>query len=257
MKNARLLPLLIAAALAAACNKDDSAAPAAGTEAAAPAAAAVAIPPVPAANDVAAWKEYMTANVKKHMDRRYRRPYMYFIPAAGDDEAQRQYDAQLESVQNAVGRGVQAGSMLAFGGPDPGRTAQVIVDAFALASPKSMKGVRVVYIGTADQRDRAAAAVAPSEAEFIYEEMANLPPAGIDAPATAPGGATPLDQPASLPGQAPATDPTAVDPNAPTTGTPPAGTTPEGGAPATDPAAPTDASTEQPPETGTEEPNGG
>ena len=260
MKNAlRLLPLLIAAALATtACKKDDAAAPAAGTTADAPAAAAsVAIPPVPAATDVEGWKAYLTANVKKHMDRRYRRPYMYFIPAAGDDEAQRQYDAQLESVQNAVGRGIQAGSMLAFGGPDPGRTAQVIVDSFALAGPKSLKGVRVVYIGTADQRDRAAAAVAPSEAEFIYEEMANLPPAGMDAPASAPGQATPLDQPASMPGQAPTTDPTAVDPNAPTTGTPPAGTTPEGGAPATDPAAPTDASTEQPPETGTEEPNGG
>lgn len=232
MKNTlRLVPLVLAAAISVGCNKTEPAKPAETAAAAAPAPAA--IPPVPAASDMEGWKTYLKAVVSKHVDRRYRRPFMYFIPAAGDDEAQRQYDAQLENVQNAVGRGIQSGAMLAFGGPDPGRTAQVIVDAFQLASPKSLKGVRVVYIGTKDQEERVRAATAASEAELIFEEMANLPPADVNAPASIPGQGTPVDQPASLPGEAPAapaTDPAAAaptDPAAPAA----SGENPEGGEP--------------------------
>lgn len=158
------LLLMLSLVAVAGCKKEDKAKPA--EQAAAP----VAVVAKPATSDPQEWKAYLTSIVKKHMDRRYKRPYMYFIPPAGGDEEQRQYDAQLENVQNAVGRGILAGSMLAFGGPDSGRTAQVIIDSFALAGPKSLKGVRVVFMGDAVDDVRVREAVAPSEAEYIFEE---------------------------------------------------------------------------------------
>src|SRR5687768_16865637 len=130
-KTMRVTMLLAAVCALGACKKDEGAAPA--DTAAAP--AAVETVAVPTTTDQAAWKPYLTALVKKHMDKRFRRPYMYFIPAAGGDEETRQYDAQLESAQAAVARGILAGTMLAFGGPDPGRTAQAMIDSFKFAGP--------------------------------------------------------------------------------------------------------------------------
>lgn len=159
-----LLSVALAVLAVAGCNKEDKG----KTEA--PAAVAEVVVSKPATADPQEWKAYLTSIVKKHMDKRYKRPYMYYIPPAGGAEEQRQYDAQLENVQNAVGRGILAGSMLAFGGPDSGRTAQVIIDSFALAGPKSLKGVRVVFMGDAIDDEKVKAAIAPSEAEYIFEE---------------------------------------------------------------------------------------
>ncbi len=127
--------------------------------------------PAPKDNDPAAWKEYFRQELKPHINARYRRPYSYFIPAPIDEGTQQQFDLQLENVQNAVGRGIQAGSMLAFAGPDSAKVGDVIVEAFKLAGAKSLKGVRVVVIATPDQKERVQAAIAPSEAEFIFVDM--------------------------------------------------------------------------------------
>ena len=159
-----LLSVALAVLAVAGCKKEEK------DKSAAPAAVAEVVVTKPATADPQLWKAYLTSIVKKHMDKRYKRPYMYYIPPAGGDEEQRQYDAQLENVQNAVGRGILAGSMLAFGGPDSGRTAQVIIDSFALAGPKSLKGVRVVFMGDAIDNEKVTAAVAPSEADYIFEE---------------------------------------------------------------------------------------
>src|SRR5688572_4984848 len=207
MKKTTLTVLALAATLAlGACKQEDKAAE---TAAAAPApVAAVPVPTTP--NDTKAWQAYLKPLVVKHMDKRYKRPYTYFVPAAGGDEEQRQYDAQLESAQAAVARGILAGTMLAFGGPDPGRTAQVMIDSFKLAGPGSLKNVRVVFIGTADQDVRVREAITPTGAEYVFEDMGTLPTYTVP------------DQAASMPGQAPAEE-------APAEGeTPTEGETPQG-----------------------------
>jgi hypothetical protein len=164
--NAVALTAVLASALTlGACSKGD----APKTEAAAEAPKVVL--PAPKDNDPAAWKEYFRQELKPHINARYRRPYSYFIPAPIDEGTQQQFDLQLENVQNAIGRGVQAGSMLAFAGPDSAKVGDVIVESFKLAGPKSLKGVRVVVIATADQQERIQAAIAPSEADFIFVDM--------------------------------------------------------------------------------------
>jgi hypothetical protein len=201
-KTIRVTMLLAAICALAACKKDETPAP----DAAAP--AAVETVAVPTTIDQSAWKPYLTSLVKKHMDKRYRRPYMYFIPAAGGDEEQRQYDAQLESAQAAVARGILAGTMLAFGGPDPGRTGQAMIDSFKFAGPGSLKGVRVLYVGTADQDTRVRESITPTGAEYVFEDMGVLPAYTVpDQAASIPGSQqTPDDGTAPADGAAPATD---------------------------------------------------
>ncbi len=161
-----ILLAAVFALAATACKKEEAAAPA---QTAAPAVVLSA----PAGNDLEAWKAYMRQELTPYIDRRYRRPYVYFVPmvdeAAPDKEEQlRQFNAQLENAQNTIGRGIQAGSMIAFGGPASEGVRDVIVESFKLAGPKSLKGVRVVVIATPDVKDAVQAAVAPSEADFVW-----------------------------------------------------------------------------------------
>ncbi len=164
--------IVVAAALAVAlgaCQKSDD-------PAAAPTAAPAVVLATPADGNPEAWKAFLGQQLQPYIDRRFRRPFVYFIPdvdPASPDatEQQRQYDSQLEAVENTIGRGVQAGSMLAFGGPNSAKVGDVIVSAFAYAGPKSLKGVRVVVIARPEERARIEAAVLPAEPEFIWVDM--------------------------------------------------------------------------------------
>jgi hypothetical protein len=159
-----LIPASMALALVllGGCKKEEAAP--------AQAEAAAVVVPMPTDNNTDAWRAYFRQELRPHMDKRYRRPFTYFVPMGEDEESLRQYNAQLENAQNAIGRGVQAGSMLAFGGPQSSRTADLVLESFKLAGPKSMKGVRIVVFGNAADRERVTAAIAPSEADFIYIE---------------------------------------------------------------------------------------
>jgi hypothetical protein len=169
MSSFRLLAVAFAAMLSlSACQQK----PAAPTEAAKPVVKLEDLR-APTDNNTDGWKKYiedvMTAgNV---VDQRFRRPYVYFVPVGDDDESKRGYQAQLEAAQNAIGRGVQAGSLLCFAGPNPTHTGDLMAEAFKFAGPKSLKGVRVVYIGDTANSDRIKAVAAPSEAEFMFIEM--------------------------------------------------------------------------------------
>jgi hypothetical protein len=165
--------LVLAAGLAfglAACQQAEEAKPA--EQAAAP----KVVLTTPTDGNPEAWKAFLAQELQPHIDRRYRRPFVYFIPdvvAGAPDEAdqQRQFDAQLENVENTIGRGVQAGSMLAFGGPNSAKVADIIVESFKLAGPKSLKGVRVVVVARPEERARIEAAVLPTEPDFVWIDI--------------------------------------------------------------------------------------
>ena len=165
--------LVLAAGLAfglAACQKAEEAKPA--EQAAAP----KVVLPAPSDGNPEAWKAYLTQELQPHIDRRYRRPFVYFIPDVVADapdaaEQQQRFEDQLANVENTIGRGVQAGSMLAFGGPNSAKVGDVIVEAFKLAGPKSLKGVRVVVVARPEERARIEAAVLPTEPDFVWIDI--------------------------------------------------------------------------------------
>ena len=161
-----LLVALLATLALVACKKEEQAKPAPT-----PAAAPVVTLTVPTNDDRDAWKAYLSQVVKANMEgRKYRRPFVYWIPGGDDEESQRQYQDQLDNVSNAVGRGIQAGSMIAFGSSNSAKMADLVTESFKFAAPKSLKGVRVVFIGATADEQRVREVVAPTEADFVFVE---------------------------------------------------------------------------------------
>lgn len=146
-------------------DKQKAAEAAAAAEAAKPVAA-----PAANAGDVA-WKPYLVKVVQQNMKGvKTDRPFMYFVPAGDSDDIKDKRQRQLDSVSDAVARGVLPGNMMAFGGPDSTTTADFIVAAFKDAQPGSFKDVVVLFIGAAADQDRVKQAVSPSGADFRFVE---------------------------------------------------------------------------------------
>lgn len=156
-----VLILLVCVMAVSACKKEDAAKPVAAP-------VVLTVPTDPA--DLDGWKKYLGGTVKANMEGIRQRPYMYFVPQVSDEETQRQYDAQLTNIQDTLARGVLPGNMIAFGSPDSAKLADLVIEAFKLASPGSLKNVRVLYIGATADEQRVRDAVTPSDGEFVFVE---------------------------------------------------------------------------------------
>lgn len=125
----------------------------------------------PAGHDEKAWRQYLMAVVKQNMQGIRTSPYMYYLPSAQDPEFEAKYLRQLDNVEGVIARTVLPGTMLAFGSPESGRMADMVVSSFGeWAEPNAFQGVRVLFIGASEDRQRVEEAVTPSGAEFVFVE---------------------------------------------------------------------------------------
>ena len=145
----------------AACKKEEAPAP---TAEAAPALV------VPATDDNAGWKQYLQAVVGENLGNVTNSPFLYYLPPESDADFQGSYDRQLESVTNALTRGVQPGNMLAFGSSASAKMTDLIEASFKGVQADSMKGVRVLFIGTPADNERVEAVVKPTGADYVFVE---------------------------------------------------------------------------------------
>ena len=123
-------------------------------------------------SDKTAWKQYLVSVVTANMQGiKTNHPYMYFVPGGEDDAAKADRQNQLDNVKNVVARGVLPGNMMAFGGPDSKRTADLIVESSKAAQDGALKGVVVLFIGTPADSDRVKEAIAKSAADYRFVEM--------------------------------------------------------------------------------------
>ena len=126
---------------------------------------------VPAdATDDKAWKAYLADVVGRNLGSSVGNPYVYYLTNEANPKFADDFLGQKDQVEGVVGRGVPGGSLLAFGSPASAKMAEIIESAFAGITPDSMKGVRVLFIGQATEKDRVQAAVAPSGAEYLFIE---------------------------------------------------------------------------------------
>ncbi len=169
--NKKIVMLALVAMLVAACGKKEEPAAPAKPAASTPAAPAAAPLTVPASADSNAWKQYLVQVAKANMGGVRSSPFMYYLPSSSIENFQEQYDRQLENVTAGIARGVLPGNMLAFGSPESAKLADLIVEAFKAAQPASMKGVRVLFIGSKADQDRVKAAVEPSGAEVVLHAI--------------------------------------------------------------------------------------
>jgi len=123
-------------------------------------------------NDTKGWNAYLGQIVTKNMQGMTAdQPYPYLVPAGDTDDAKAQRDRQLQNVQDTVARGVLPGNLLAFGGPDSGKTADLIVAAFKDAKPGSFKDVIVLFIGDQADQQRVEAVLQPTAAKIRFVAM--------------------------------------------------------------------------------------
>ena len=81
-----------------------------------------------------------------------------------------QFSRLLDKTKSDLARGILPGNMIAFGSPDSAKTADLMVQTFAVVQPGSMKGVRVLFLGAPADNERVKAAVAPSGADYVFVE---------------------------------------------------------------------------------------
>ena len=129
---------------------------------------AVAMPTNPA--DKQGWQAYMGDVVMRNMQGITNQPYAYLVPAENEPDFQDQYDRLLDKAKSDVARGIIAGNLLAYGGPSSGKTADMIIDSFKSVQPGTMKGVKVLFLGSAADNDRVKAAVEPSGVTYVFVE---------------------------------------------------------------------------------------
>lgn len=147
----------------AACKKD--AAPADASAVAAPV-------KMPASmEDSAGWKDYFSdvivRNLPKDMSNQ---PFAYLLPSPTMADFDGQFSRLLDKTKSDLARGILPGNMIAFGSPDSAKTADLMVQTFAVVQPGSMKGVRVLFLGAPADNERVKAAVAPSGADYVFVE---------------------------------------------------------------------------------------
>ena len=123
-------------------------------------------------NDSKGWNNYLGQIVQKNMQgMSANQPYAYMVTAGVTDDAKAQNDRQLQSVQDTVARGVLPGNLLAFGGPDSGKTADLIVAAFKDAKPGSFKDVIILFIGDKADEQRVSDTLKPTGATIRFVAM--------------------------------------------------------------------------------------
>ena len=157
--------LLLIAALTmpfAACKKEDDAKKETAT---APVAA-------PTNEDAAAWRAYVTDVVGRNMEGVTNQPFVYLLPPESSADFQGLYDRLLDKAKSDISRGILGGNLLAYASASPSsaRAADMVVAAFTDVKPDKLKGVKLLFIGKAEDKDRVQAAVAPSGVSYVFVE---------------------------------------------------------------------------------------
>ena len=152
-----VLTALLALPLMAGCKKEE-----------APVAQVKAPMSAPTTDDRQAWVDYLNDIVPRHLTGIPNQPYVYLLPGESAADFNDQYGRLLEKAQSDVARGIISGNLLAYASPASAKMADLVVSAFDGVPADSMKGVRVLFIGHADDNERVKAAVEPAGVEYVF-----------------------------------------------------------------------------------------
>lgn len=120
--------------------------------------------------DDAGWQAYYQDVIARNSDGVDGQTFPYYLPTPGGPDYEDQYKRQLDTVTETAARGALPGNMIAFMSPDSTRMADLVVAAFAKASPGSMKKVVVLFIGKTADDARVKAVIEPTGAIYRFVE---------------------------------------------------------------------------------------
>ena len=124
----------------------------------------------PTTDDVTAWRAYVNDVATRNMDGVNNSPFVYFLPSDKAEGFGGLYERLLQKLEEDLGRGIQEGNMLVFASPAQEKTTEMVETAFKPVPPGSMKGVKVIFIGTPILGERVRAAVEPAGVKYIFVE---------------------------------------------------------------------------------------
>jgi len=124
----------------------------------------------PAKDDDASWRQYLVEVTKQNMGNISNSPFMYYLGPDSDAEFEEKWQRQVANVKTALARGIAPGNMLAFGSPVSVKMAELIENTFVDIEEGTMKGVRILFIGEADDNERVQTIVQPTGADYIFIE---------------------------------------------------------------------------------------
>lgn len=155
----RLLAVTCLALSFAACKKEE-----------APKKEAAAALSVPTTDDMNAWRAYVNDVATRNMDGVTNSPFVYFLPSEKTEGFGGLYERLLEKLEQDLSRGILAGNMLVFASPAQDKTTEMVEVAFKPVPPDSMKGVKVIFVGTPILGERVKTAVEPAGVNYIFVE---------------------------------------------------------------------------------------
>ncbi len=124
----------------------------------------------PTTDDRQAWLNYLQDVVGRNMDGIQNQPFVYMVPSESLPDFADQYERLLEKARMDVARGIISGNLLAYGGHSSAKVADLVVESFKTVEPNSMKGVKVLFIGSAADNERVKAAVTPAGVDYVFVE---------------------------------------------------------------------------------------
>ena len=124
----------------------------------------------PTTDDATAWRAYVNDVATRNMDGVNNSPFVYFLPSDKAEGFGGLYERLLQKLEEDLGRGIQEGNMLVFASPAQEKTTEMVETAFKPVPPGSMKGVKVIFIGTPILGERVRAAVEPAGVKYIFVE---------------------------------------------------------------------------------------
>lgn len=126
----------------------------------------------PTSEDRGAWVAYISDVVNRNMEGISNQPFVYLLPGESTPDFQDQYDRLAEKITADVSRGIVKGNLLAYASPASAKMADTVVEAFKGVEANTMKGVRVLFIGKAEDGERVKTAVAPAGVEYVFVDTA-------------------------------------------------------------------------------------
>lgn len=124
----------------------------------------------PTTDDVTAWRAYVNDVATRNMDGVNNSPFVYFLPSEKAEGFGGLYERLLEKLEQDLSRGILEGNMLVFASPAQEKTTEMVEVAFQPVPPGSMKGVKVIFVGTPILGERVKTAVAPAGVNYIFVE---------------------------------------------------------------------------------------
>lgn len=125
----------------------------------------------PTGSDSRAWRDYLTQVVRRNSNDDVLQTFTYFLPGSDTEDYDALFQRQVDNVGGAIARGITAGNQLLFASPESDRLANLVEMSFEYAQAGSMNGVRVIFVGKAEDAERVKAVVEPTGAQFIFVEM--------------------------------------------------------------------------------------